>query len=546
MLRLKLFDGDVRMKFALANILSLSLGIVGTIFVNIPASLAAETVTIQFGQFEQTIKITDIEKYAKTGRLPNSLQVFAPFLKPEVRTLLNQKVQIDPQAADRFISEAIATPQGQQIFSRLKSAIPGSNQQTIQAALNLMIRQVNGASVLGFLRAYPGQNITVDASKALEVGLAFNPDNLKSQALGVFLERDLAATGNLQLPKNINPAIAGKYPVTVQTINFNRGSRQITADIYIGDRDTQQPLVVLSHGFGANRLFLKYLGTHLASHGITTVSIEHPGSNSRAVNQAANGANLAKLMSANEFIDRPQDITGLLDELAQRHQQNPTQGKFNTDNTVVIGHSLGGYTALALAGGELDIDGLKKFCQRNLSVAAPPGDWLQCAGTSLPQSRITLKDNRVKRAIALNPLVGKLFGDRGLTKINIPVLMVTGTEDAITPAISHQLEPFSQLRSPKYLITAIGGTHLSLGDAAYQVRGNNVVYERRGGEVEKFRQLLQGVGLAFIKQLTPEAQAYAPFLSPSYAQSLSTRQIPLRFASELPPRVKSWLDIVTK
>lgn len=523
----------------------------GSLLSYIPATQAAETVTIQLGPFQQTVRIDEIEKYAKTGKLSDSLQVFVPFLKPEIRNLLNQKVDIDPKVSDRFLGEILETPQGQRIFSRLNQAIPGSNRETIQAALNLMIRQVNGASVLGFLRAYPGRNITVDASKAAEIGLAFNPDSLKSQALGVFLERDLASQENRSISSNINPANLGIYPVQVQTIRFNRGTRQIIADIYTSEIKTneikntsesqnQQPLVVLSHGFGANRTFLKYLGQHLASHGITTVSIEHPGSNARSVNQAVNNANLARLMSANEFIDRPQDISALLDWLGQSNRQNNSNKKFNTNNTVVIGHSLGGYTALALAGGELNIPELRKFCQKGLSPTAPPGDWFQCVGASLPQNPIQLQDKRVKSAIALNPLIGELFGNRGLSKINVPVLIVASTEDAIAPALSHQLEPFTQLNKNKYLITAIGGTHLSLSDPAYQA-GSTIAYERRGQETENYRLLIRGVGLAFVKQLTPEAPNYTQFLSPTYAQSFSTTQIPLRFASELPKSVKSWL-----
>ncbi len=53
---------------------------------------------------------------------------------------------------------------------------------------------------------------------------------------------------------------------------------------------------------------------------------------------------------------------------------------------------------------------------------------------------------------------------------------------------------------------------------------------------------MQGVSLAFVKQLTPEAKSYAPFLAPAYAQSLSTSSLPLRLSTELPSSVQHWLD----
>ena len=38
--------------------------------------------------------------------------------------------------------------------------------------------------------------------------------------------------------------------------------------------------------------------------------------------------------------------------------------RINTDQVSLIGHSLGGYTALALAGAELDLRPLSRFCQQ--------------------------------------------------------------------------------------------------------------------------------------------------------------------------------------
>ena len=152
-------------------------------------------------------------------------------------------------------------------------------------------------------------------------------------------------------------------------------------------------------------------------------------------------------------------------------------------------------------------------------------------------------------AIALNPLVGHIFGKTGLTQVATPVLLLGGTEDALTPLVNNQLRPFTQLSGPKYLLTAIGGTHLSVGDPSNlgsTATQNTLVKERRGEETKSLRHLIQGVSLAFIKQLTPEAKIYAPFLTPAYAQSLSTPQLPLRLNTELPASITSWINVVVK
>jgi predicted dienelactone hydrolase len=200
-----------------------------------------------------------------------------------------------------------------------------------------------------------------------------------------------------------------------------------------------------------------------------------------------------------------------------------------------------------LAGATLDWKGLEQFCRNRNPLGRSPADWLQCAIAQLldtPQTKGRLgrspqlqwRDPRVVQTIALNPLTGQLFGQSGLTQVATPTLILASTEDVLTPALSQQFRPFNQLPDPKYLITAIGGTHLSVGDPQLEqvVAQTKLARERQGAEMEPLRKLIRGVSLAFIQQLTPAAKTYEPFLTPSYAQSLSTPDLPLRFSTRLP------------
>ncbi|NMG07762.1 alpha/beta hydrolase [Brasilonema sp. UFV-L1] len=515
-----------------------------------PSTMAAQTVTIRLGPFQQSVALVDLEKFAKTGRLPEGLEILSPVLTSQVRELLTKRLEINPAVADRFIDNLVRSPAGRQFISSLGGVIPGSTAESIKATLNFALRQANGFNALSFLRAYPGENITVDATKAVGLAVEFNPNNLQSQAFGLLLERELSAESSIPFKAAFDPAALGNQAVQEQTIVLNdrQRNRIIPVDIYSSQGNTLNPLVVLSHGFGANRRFLSYLARHLASHGITVAAVEHPGSNVDAVSKASDTQNLAKLLSATEFIDRPKDISFVLDELAKLNTQlGQLQGKLNTEKVTVIGHSLGGYTALALVGAEINLEQLRQFCKDSLNIGEAPGDWLQCSATSLRERKLKVKDERVRSAIALNPLVGKLFGKKGLTQVTKPVLVLSGTEDALTPALKHQIEPFTQLGGEKYLLTAIGGTHLSISDPIHpESAATTIVKERRGEETKSLRQLTKGVSLAFIKQLTPEAKIYQPFLTPAYAQSLSTPELPLRLTSELPASIKQWLTPVER
>jgi predicted dienelactone hydrolase len=260
------------------------------------------------------------------------------------------------------------------------------------------------------------------------------------------------------------------------------------------------------------------------------------------------GGSLGDLLAGSEFIDRPKDISFLLDQLAQLNQEDSMlQGKLNTQQVTVIGHSLGGYTALALAGGEVNLKELRQYCKNRSPIGRSPADWFQCAASDLPHDRIQLRDRRVVQAIALNPLTGKLFGNQGLTQVTIPTLILTSTEDAIAPSLDNQLRPFSQLGGPKYLLSAIGGTHLSITDRSNlndAIAHSTLVKEHIGKEADPLRQLLKGVSLAFIQQLTPNAKTYEPFLTPAYAQSLSTPTMSLRLSQELPPTMATWFQVL--
>jgi predicted dienelactone hydrolase len=511
--------------------------------VGIPSTLAAETVTIRLGPFQQSVAIADLEKFAKTGRLPEGLEVFSPFFTTEIREFLTKRFAVDPAFADKFVEEIRQTPVGRQILSSLNTALPGSTVDTIQVALNLALKQVNGLSPLGFLRAYPQDNVTVDATQIVGLAVELNPSNLQSQALGVLLERELSAKSYTSFKSTFDPSIIGNETVQEQTLNFfdRRRNRTLPVDIYWSRGNTENPLVVLSHGFGSNRKSLRYLAKHLASYGITVIAIEHPGSNAMSVNKANDAANLGKLLPPTEFIDRPLDVSFVLDELAKLNTQSgELQGKFNTEKVSVIGHSLGGYTALVLVTPEMNLEDLRKFCKNSLNLDKSPGDWLQCSAASLRDKKLRLQDKRVSQAIALNPVVGELFNKKALSQITKPVLILAGTEDAITPALKHQIAPFDRLQGEKYLLTAIGGTHLSISDPASTAY--SIVKERRGEDARSLRRLTQGTTLAFVKQLTSEAKTYREFLTPAYAQFLSTPELPLRLVSELPSSIKPWVQ----
>jgi len=514
----------------------------------ITPGLAAEQVKLRFGPLEQSVAIADLESFAETGELSPALRPYAMVLKPEVRQALTKTLQIDSGFVSQAVDELLQSSTGSRLLQVLGIVVQDTTPQQLQLGLTVAAQQAEALSLIGFLKAYPDRTITVDTTSALAVASQLNHQYLESQTLNPLLQQELSVPSS-QVTSDLDPTMAGPETVHSQTLMLRDRQRQrtIPVDLYWGDK-SQGPLVVMSHGFASDRKFMAYLARHLASYGLAVVALEHPGSNAASIfaKRAAIRSPLIRrkpLLPAIEFVERAQDVSFLLDELTKRNQQSgPLQNQLNTTQVTLIGHSLGGQTALALAGAELDLDSLRTACKTQNPLLQTPADWLQCSVATLPGQRLNLRDNRIAQVIAINPLIGYSFGEQGLTRVQTPTLVVSSTSDAVTPAPSNQLRPFAQLPAPKYLLTAIGATHLSVSDITNVNQDATLVKERLGLEVIPFQQLLQGISLAFIQQLTPQAEIYEPFLSAAYAQSLSTPNLPLRLSTRLPESIIRLLE----
>ena len=519
-------------------------------------SVAAESLVIKVGPLRQAIALADLETFAQTGTVPDSLKLYERFLSPSVQQALLQQLALDPRMSDRIIEDVIGSANGELLLDTLSRVAPDLTITQLQGAIRLAASQADGLSVLGILRAIPQDTLEVDLSAAISLVSQLNLSNLESRTLSGVLEQELLIESAVALPTDLDPAALGPSNVSRRSVAFEDESRDriIPVALY-WSQDTRGPLIVLSHGFGADRFFLNYLGEHLASHGYTVASVEHPGSNVEALLSLPADPNIAsepsRLLPATEFLDRPRDVSFVLDRLAEISDRPDSRysNLFNTEDVTIIGHSLGGYTGLALAGAKLDLRSLQSFCQNIQPLGVSPADWLQCAAVDLEEQTADLSDNRITRVMAMNPLTGQLFGEAGLSAVSVPTLLLTGTADSVTPTLDQQLSPFTQLTGEKYLLAVIGGTHLSVGDPTNvnpALTELPFMSELRGDETANLRELLKGVSLSFVEQTGDRAETYAPFLSAAYAQSWSTGSLPLRLTQSLPSSVESWLTFTNR
>ena len=193
------------------------------------------------------------------------------------------------------------------------------------------------------------------------------------------------------------------------------------------------PLVVFSHGYALSPIVYSTLVEHYASRGYVFFAPEH--------NEAFDGSSTGFWK---ELIDRPVDIHRTIDYAERLTKRGaPLAGLIDLDNIAVVGHSYGGYTALAAGGARFDFAAYKTRCAA-LSADDPrsflcapilnESEMATRAGLPAAPSGLwpSLGDPRVKAVISMAG-DAYLFDKRGLAKLKVPVMAMGGTVDEGTP-----------------------------------------------------------------------------------------------------------------
>lgn len=416
------------------------------------SAIAADTVVVRLGVFTESISLNELQNAAKTGELPRSLQSYTKGLSEQERRFLLGALGMNIPMNVVTINKLLNTQIGTTILNDFATALARKDNAGVQAlrgGLVLGSTAPQGLSILSFIAAYPSKRLEIDLPKALIVAGSLNTAFWRTQQFMLAIAPRLDST-TPQIAFPFDPSQPGTAQVKILNLSLNDQKRQrkIPVDIYwSNDATANKPLIVFSHGLGSVRTDLRYLAEHLASHGYVVAALEHPGSNEDNINSALQGK--TRPVKPQEFLNRPQDVSFVLDELEKLNQtaNHPLQGKLATMNAMVVGYSFGGGTALALAGGELQLERLKQRCKKNLAILSL-GEAMQCIAQELPENTYQLRDTRIKQAIALNPTTSLIYGETGLTKVQIPTLVLAGSADKTTPALTEQIVGFDKIPSP--------------------------------------------------------------------------------------------------
>ncbi len=194
---------------------------------------------------------------------------------------------------------------------------------------------------------------------------------------------------------NIGFPVFVMYPAADAYGTYDLTPFTVTAGLNAPVAAGQFPVVVISHGSGGNRLGYLTLAQALAEAGYVVLMPEHFGNNY--------DDNFLEGKTRNLEL-RPRHISLCIDDIAGNEILS---GAVLTDQVAVIGHSMGGYTALAVAGGQV-----WNAAKRKVPVVA---------------------DDRVRALVLMAPATAWFTPDGSLANVTVPMLIYDAGHDRFTP-----------------------------------------------------------------------------------------------------------------
>lgn len=194
------------------------------------------------------------------------------------------------------------------------------------------------------------------------------------------------------------------------------------------------PLVAFSHGNSGVRWQSYFVTEWLASHGFVVVAPDHPNNTLFDYDRDRLGEVMTR---------RPGDIS---------RAASWAMGEFGTEEDyLVVGHSFGGWTTLAVTGGDFDPDWVTNWCE-------PGGAGELCglfdAGGEPPEP----PDPRAYGGVAMAPCGWYTFGEGGLAGVE-GVAILGGERDDIC-SMEEEVQPAADgVGDPTFLYTVPNGGH---------------------------------------------------------------------------------------
>ncbi|WP_413161656.1 alpha/beta hydrolase [Capilliphycus salinus ALCB114379] len=522
----------------------LALGVLSFVLNSFPVQ-AAERIYIDYGSMETSVSVSTLESYAKENKIDPELSPYLNLLSLEQQEQLRQLLVMELSVNSDQVRQVFKAKMGELFFETIGEMIQVKADQNgaiaLQDAVLKAAEHPEGFTLLNVLRQFPG-DVQINVVKIQELFDQFS--SLKQGTLS-FIQalEELTETEAQREPKTDFSQLedirqTGQYQLSRETfiLEDTKRDREFSVNLYyptqLQPEPESTPVILISPGLGATSETWLHLVNHLVSHGYVVASVHHPGSNFSYLQGFFEGRE-ADVFDVQEFINRPLDITQVLDELESRNLTQ-FQGKLNLKKVGIAGQSFGAYTALALAGAKINFEQLKQDCRSPIELLNL-SRLLQCQALTLPQQNYNLKDDRIQAIFLVDPVSSSVFGQASLNQVNLPIFWGAGSHDQLTPVMLEQLNSFTWLSSPnKYFSLIKGGQHLNINFEAlkeFESLEEEALPELVSENLPMIESYVNAFSLAFFQVYIGNKPNYQPYLRSSYAVTISQEPHTLSFLS---------------
>jgi predicted dienelactone hydrolase len=208
------------------------------------------------------------------------------------------------------------------------------------------------------------------------------------------------------------------------------------------------PLIILCHGYGGSRIHLSWFAEFLAKKGYIVAALEIYG----------NSESYDTPIVALKRCVRPLDVKAALDKLLH----DPKWSKDIDPHRIgFAGFSLGGLAGIWLAGGiadKFEVPNMKTSGMYDLAKGAQQSD-IDCI--DYKESKLSYKDKRIKAFFLMAPAVGKAFSKNALQSVKLPIQIIIGEADTMTPVKENAQHFANHLPNAKLTIIPGNAEHLT-------------------------------------------------------------------------------------
>lgn len=421
-------------------------------------AMASAQLNVRIDGFTLPIDLRQLQAWSQDPRrIRTELGVWLELLDDRSRrdlvTLLRTPLLPDRGLALQLLQSWAGGQVLDELGELLQTDQPGSGALLLKTLRDLL-QEPEPITVVDVLQAVPTERLTLDLDGVLALGAGWRRQlEQEKKALAQLRQLPLPVVQGATAPKRL---AALQHPARPEVINLAVAHRRepLRLEIWQTTPSSQRSWVLLMHGLGGSAAQLRWMAEGLSQRGWSVLLVEHPGSDESAVRELLDG--LRPPPGAETIPDRLADVQAVLE--AEAKGDVPDLG----ESVVLMGHSLGGLTAL-MAAGQRPAAGLEQRCERALKgiPLINLSRLLQCqlAQVPLPPPQRPVD---LAAVVSINGFGSLLWPDRSLEALKVPVLMLGGSLDLVTPPMSEQLGPFLQQSDPRSrLVVVEGASHFS-------------------------------------------------------------------------------------